>query len=54
MLSLGICLNVFVLCTEGKDCVVISEDGRGVGYKSVKDEVKHLNSLTASINFLAF
>lgn len=42
------------LCTEGKDCVVISEEGRGVDYKSGKDEVQHLNSLTAPNKFLAF
>lgn len=40
----------FFYCTEGKDCVVISEEGQGVEYKSGRDEVNHSNSLTVGIN----
>lgn len=49
-----LCSNVVFLFIESKDCVVIREDGRGVDYKSGKDEVKHSNLLLALINMLQF
>lgn len=42
-------LSFLFLHSEGKESVVIREDGHSVDYTSAKDEVKHLHFLNVII-----